>query len=120
MITAIYIFIGGGLGSLLRYGIGSAVKNWTEMSFPLGTFLSNLLACILLAVFTVVISSKADQAEWIKPLLIVGFCGGFSTFSTFGYETATLIQQGHVTVALINILLSVSVGVGLIYWVLSK
>lgn len=120
MMTAVYIFIGGGLGSLTRYGISLAAKNWTSLNFPLGTFISNLLACILLALVTVLLSSRAEQSDWLRPLLIVGFCGGFSTFSTFGFETYALMQQGYLTVAILNIVISVTVGVGSIYWILSK
>lgn len=118
--TALYIFLGGGLGSLARYGVGYLTKNWLDISFPLGTFLSNVIASVILAVLTLVIASRADHEDWVRPLLIVGFCGGFSTFSTFGYETVTLMQEGNFTVALINIVLSVMVGVSLIYWVLTK
>lgn len=119
MMTAVYIFVGGGLGSLLRYGIHHAAKNWTAMNLPVGTLISNVLACVILALITVSIT-RSDQMEWVRPLVIVGFCGGFSTFSTFGYETFTLIQQGHLAVAILNILLSVSFGIGLIYWILNR
>lgn len=119
MMTAVYIFIGGGLGSLARYGIGYAVKSWTTINLPLGTLLSNLLACVILALITVSVS-RSEQLEWIRPLLVIGFCGGFSTFSTFSYETVTLLQQGYLGVAIINILLSVTFGVGLVYWIITK
>lgn len=117
--TAVYIFIGGGLGSLARYGIGYAAKSWTTINLPIGTLLSNLLACVILALITVSVS-RSEQLEWIRPFLVIGFCGGFSTFSTFSYETVTLLQQGYLGVAIINILLSVTFGVGLVYWILSK
>lgn len=120
MMTAVYIFIGGGLGSLARYGISVASKSMISASFPVGTFISNIVACVILAIITVSIASKGEQAEWVRPLMIIGFCGGFSTFSTFGFETVSLLQEGHLLVALLNILLSVGVGVGLIYWLISR
>ncbi len=107
------IFIGGGLGSMLRY----AVSRWTGVpasGFPLATFLANLLACLMLGLLWTYFSKHPEAPRMYGLLLMTGFCGGFSTFSTFGLETVSLIQQGNFVVALAYVLASVIVGAGII------
>jgi CrcB protein len=111
MITAMYVFIGGGLGSLARFGIGKMAQKWLSDNFPWGTLLANLLACALLALIVLFLQQKMQHASWMSPLLIVGFCGGFSTFSSFSNETVDLFHQGNWGMALLNILISVIFGV---------
>lgn len=113
------IFIGGGLGSLLRYIIGIISLKFWPITFPIGTLITNFLACLLLGVIVYCLSDKMNQYEWIKPLLLIGFCGGFSTFSTFSYETVQLINSGNSTLALVNILLSIFTGIGIIFYLSS-
>ena len=117
--TYLWIFIGGGLGSVARYGVSKAATNFYSGNFPLGTFLSNILACLILALLIVFVVPKNSESTWLQPLLLVGFCGGFSTFSTFSNETTQLLQSGNTGVALLNIAVSVVVGVGLIFWIRS-
>ena len=118
--TYLYVFLGGGLGSLARYLVSKASGQYFTTNFPLGTFISNMLACVLLALFVVLFTSKASEYPWIQPLLIVGFCGGFSTFSTFGNETFQLMDSGNHLLAILNIVISIVVGIGLIYLIRLK
>lgn len=114
------VFIGGGLGSLARFGIGKLSNSFYHGGFPLGTLISNLLACLLMAVVVLSFSMKSHYSEWIQPFILIGFCGGFSTFSTFGNETFELLDSGQHVLAITNILLSVVVGVGLIFLIRSR
>ncbi|MCL4857186.1 MAG: CrcB family protein, partial [Flavobacteriales bacterium] len=93
--------------------------NFYTGNFPLGTFISNMLSCIILAAVVIFSKNKIDN-ELIKLLLITGFCGGFSTFSTFSFETFDLLKSGNYLVAFLNITISIAVGVGLIYFLLKN
>jgi CrcB protein len=112
----VYIFIGGGLGSIARYVIGKGAMKAFVGNFPLGTFVSNVLACIILGLVVYTFSNQLKEHSWIQPFIVVGFCGGFSTFSSFSNETIQLFQTGNYAIALANILISLIVGLGIIYF----
>jgi CrcB protein len=112
----VLIFLGGGLGSLVRYGFSVAALRLYSGNFPLGTFISNTLSCLILVIIAHFIQDKANTEEWIRPLILIGFCGGFSTFSTFSNETVHLISSGNIALAVFNILVSLVTGIGIIYY----
>jgi len=120
MLNLLAIFLGGGLGSLCRYGIGKFTVSILPTSFPLGTFISNILSCLILAVTVLYFNGKVSGNVALKLFLITGFCGGFSTFSTFSFETFELIKLGNITVALLNIFISVIIGVSLLSFILKN
>lgn len=101
------VFIGGGLGSLARFGMSKALPY--QQGFPWATFWSNVLACLVFA-FVLFFSTKLPKTDWLQPLLLAGFCGGFSTFSTFSYENFQLLSNGHYGIFALNVLLSLCVG----------
>lgn len=111
------IFLGGGLGSLARFGISRLALQFFPTSFPWGTLAANVLSCLMLVVFVGAIARQSLGTFWFA-LLIIGFCGGFSTFSTFSYENVLLIQNGKWGLAVANIGLSVVTCVALLIWLL--
>ena len=98
------VFLGGGLGSVCRYGIAHWLRRY-EFVFPLATLCANLLSCILLGAL-VGLSLRQAASHPHRYLWMVGFCGGFSTFSTFTHETYALLQNGQTTYAILNVAVS--------------
>ncbi|WP_235297570.1 fluoride efflux transporter CrcB [Portibacter marinus] len=99
MKAIILVFIGGGFGSILRYGIGQLMMGFSQ-KFPYGTLLVNVVACLILG-YLIGITSKGMLSNEMKLLLMVGLCGGFSTFSTFSAESFQLYNTGAVWSALL-------------------
>ncbi len=109
-----FIFLGGGIGSVTRYAVSMGVLKFSK-HFPLGTFISNISASILLAVILLYLEAKGTSNNELRLFLVTGFCGGFSTFSTFSFETFELLKSGHTTLAFINVAGSVIAAVLSIY-----
>ena len=107
------VFAGGGLGSLLRYGIARGMVSY-NFTFPYATLLANILSCIILGFF-VAWSLKEGVSDGTKLFFMVGLCGGFSTFSTFSNETFSLFETGNYSYAFANILGSIVVCLLAIY-----
>lgn len=105
MLNFLLVFIGGGLGSVARFGVGLALASSWVGRFPLATFLANVLACLFLG-FVVQWQSVGWLSESRKLLLATGFCGGFSTFSTFTAESWRLIESGNWGLFLFYVLMS--------------
>ena len=113
------IFIGGGFGSVSRYGISILGTKLFDAKFPVGTLLANLLSCIVLGLFVGAFQDKVN-AEELRALLILGFCGGFSTFSTFSLETLNLMKAGQYWIAALNVLISILACLFILYVFVQK
>lgn len=94
MKEAALIFLGGGAGSVLRFYIGRWTNQVYPLSFPMGTLAANVLACLTLGIIIGLADQKNAMSADARLFWTVGFCGGFSTFSTFSQETLNLLQAG--------------------------
>lgn len=100
------VFGGGGLGSLIRYALGRWVNTFHQHHFPLGTLLVNIAACLILGIVVGLADHKQVLSASSRLFWAVGFCGGFSTFSTFSNESLFLLQNGFNLSLLLYVLLS--------------
>jgi fluoride exporter len=104
------VAIGGAVGSLLRFWVGTHVSSRLATRFLAGTFIINMTACFLLGFVITLLAEKTRwSANW-RYLIPIGFIGGYSTFSTFEYETFRVFHEGDFLIAGLNVTLSVVVG----------
>ena len=112
MKSLVLIFAGGGLGSIVRYLLHKWVTALHQLNFPFGTLAVNIVACFVLGLIIGLADHKQFLSADARMFWAVGFCGGFSTFSTFSAETLALFQQPAVTSGLIYIVASVALCLG--------
>jgi CrcB protein len=102
--------IGGFLGSVLRFWVGSFIGGRLGARFPYGTFVINVTGSFLVGMAVTVLATKAHWNPNWRYLIPIGFIGGYTTFSTFEFETLRLAQDGQMLMAILNVTLSVVVG----------
>lgn len=110
MIDWLWVAIGGALGSVLRYGAGGAVQRWNGSDWPLGTLAVNIVGSFIIGWLAHLILERGIMAPQARLFVMVGVLGGFTTFSTFSFETLRLLQQGGWAPAAANIVFSVAGG----------
>lgn len=106
------VFVGSGLGGVFRYLINKLFSNIHSSIFPYSTLIVNVLACFIIGIVVGISYQKDFLNPNLKLLLIVGFCGGFSTFSSFSNETISLFQQQNYLYSFLNVILSLCLCLG--------
>jgi CrcB protein len=110
MINYLIIGIGGFLGAIARYAIGVWIGQKWGRSFPLGTFVINVSGSFFIGLLMSLFTERLMVNPQWRLLLVVGFLGAYTTFSTFEYETGRLIKDGEWLVASMNVVFSVFAG----------
>ncbi len=104
----LFVFLGSGVGGVLRYGISLAFAPATGIKFPWPTFIANIAAAFLVGLFYAIAAQKTWMDKNYLLLLTAGLCGGFSTFSAFSYETMKLWQGQQYVMGILYVGLSVA------------
>lgn len=113
--TLLIIGTGSFAGGVLRYLISKAVQNYSSLSFPLGTLLVNILGCFAIGAFYSLFERNNLLNTELRLFLTVGFCGGFTTFSTFANESFQLIRDGNFLLLSTYIIFSLLGGLFMLY-----
>lgn len=103
----LFVFLGGGIGSILRYGTVLATGRFWQHAFPLGTLIANIVACTALGIIVALLRDKVQSSEAWYLFLVIGVCGGYSTFSSFAKDNIDLFEKGNYWIGAANIVLSV-------------
>jgi len=118
MLNYIIVSAGAAIGGALRYGISSYIQRNISVVFPYGTLVVNVVGTFILGIIMFYLNEKEFIGNEFRLFLTVGFCGGFTTFSTFSYETLTLFRDSEFGLAIYNVVLNVvlcMIGVYLAY-----
>ena len=104
------IMLGGAVGSLCRYQMQGWAQTWIAGTFPIGTLLVNVVGCFVIGVLNSAFIGPFPIRPEYRVGVVVGILGGFTTFSSFGWETLSLADDGQQSTATLNIVLSVVLG----------
>ncbi|MDT0650711.1 fluoride efflux transporter CrcB [Autumnicola edwardsiae] len=115
MKSALLVFLGGGLGSVLRYQLGKLLNNAVVTSIPYGTLTANTLGSLLLGFLFGLALKYGNFSPAFTMFFAVGFCGGFTTFSTFAYENQVFLRSGDYYNFLIYSLGSLFLGITAVF-----
>ncbi len=115
MLNIFSVFIGGGIGAVLRYLTSILCINTLKCNLPIATFFVNILGCFILGIFYVYFVEKIQMSPSLKLAITVGFCGGLTTFSTFSLEIFEMLQSNQLITALIYVILSILLGIIAVY-----
>ena len=110
MTKYLMVGIGGFLGSILRFWLGGYIGNRMGTRFPYGTFIINCSGSFVIGFVVTLLAERTHWSPNWRYLIPIGFVGGYTTFSTFEYETLRAVQDGSLVIAGLNLLLSVVVG----------
>lgn len=108
--TITLVGIGGAIGSVLRYLASTGIQNKFLSAFPYGTMIVNISGCFLIGIIYALAARGNVSPEW-RLLLATGICGGYTTFSTFSYESMSLLRDGEIFYATAYISASVVLGI---------
>ncbi len=111
MFVMLGVAIGGAVGALSRYGLDRAIEQRSESTFPWSTFVVNVAGCFVVGLVIAALVDRHGAPDLLRAALVVGFCGGFTTFSTFAQETLDLLETSEVVRALVSVTANVVVGV---------
>ena len=109
MLKYVVVGVGGFLGAIARYALGTYIGGRYGVRFPLGTFVINVSGSFLLGLILTLLTRTTASDYW-RYLIPIGFIGAYTTFSTFEYETLRAIQDGQLMTGLLNVALSLFVG----------
>jgi CrcB protein len=106
----LWIFLGGGLGSMLRYAVAGWVQEAAGAGFPWGTLTANATGCFAIGLLAALLDERALGGPDLRVFVLVGMLGGYTTFSTFGLETWRLLESAQWAAAAGNALGSIAAG----------
>ena len=110
MINILYVGLGGFIGAALRYITSGIVGRLTTQPYPYGTFVVNMVGCLLIGFLAGVAESREIFTTASRAFVFTGILGAFTTFSTFSYETMGLFQNGEISPAIWNLALQIVLG----------
>lgn len=110
MKQVLFVGLGGAAGSILRYLTSVVTLKFYSASFPVATFIVNVIGCFLAGLIFGSITQESADAQNLKVLLLTGFCGGFTTFSAFALENVRLMDSGNLSTAVLYTIASIAAG----------
>jgi len=110
LIRYLLVLIGGGAGAVARYVAESAIMTWFGGRFPLGTFVINVTGSFLIGFLMTMLTERFEFDPIWRLLLVVGFLGGYTTFSSLEWETYTAVRDGGLRIGMLNVVASVMLG----------